>query len=112
MWFFSGKKTRATVIWGTRPKGLDHTTELDKHALLHKLQHELLCNYSTPCVDGDFHAADLLVDVLHELDDEIDQLVLPQLLQVCVSHEKTDVVSLGKQRAWEKGKRTENMVDT
>lgn len=50
--------------------------------LLHKLQHELLGNYSSPRVDGDFHAADLLVDVFHELDNEIDQLVLPQLLQV------------------------------
>ncbi len=83
---------------GQHPKGIDHTTELDKHALLNKLQHELLCNYSTPCVDGDFHAADLLVDVFHELDNEIDQLVLPQFLQVCVRHEKTDIISLSKQR--------------
>lgn len=61
---------------------------------LHKLQHELLGNYSSPCVDGDFHAADLLVDVFHELDNEIDQLMLPQLLQVRVSHKEADVESL------------------
>ena len=62
--------------------------------LLHKLKHKLLRNYSPPCVDGDFHAADLLVDILHKLDNEIDQLVLPQLLQVRVSHQKADIESL------------------
>lgn len=61
---------------------------------LHKLKHELLCNNSSPRVDGDFHATDFLVDVFHELDNEIDQLMLPQLLQVRVSHEEADVESL------------------
>lgn len=76
--------------------GLKSTND---NTLLHKLQHELLRNYSPPGIDCDFHAADLLVDVFHELDDEIDQLMLPQLLQVRVSHEKADIESLHTQRA-------------
>lgn len=51
-----------------------HTTTT---ASLHKLQHVLLSDYSSPRVNGDFHAADLLIDVFHELDNEIDELVLP-----------------------------------
>lgn len=44
---------------------------------LDKLQHKLLGNYSSPCIDGDLHTTDLFVDVFHELDDEVNQLVLP-----------------------------------
>lgn len=61
---------------------------------LHKLQHKLLGNYSSPCIDGDLHTTDLFVDVFHELDDEVNQLVLPQFLQVGVSHKEADIVSL------------------
>lgn len=75
-------------------------------ALMHELQHELLRNYSAPGVDGDFHATDLLVDVFHELHNEVNQLVLPQLFQVSVSHKKADIEALakktrdGEKRAW------------
>lgn len=61
---------------------------------LNKLQHKLLGNYSSPCINGDLHTTDLFVDVFHELNDEVNQLVLPQFLQVGVSHEEADIVSL------------------
>lgn len=65
---------------------------------LNKLQHELLGDHTSSCVDGDLHTTDLLVDVFHELYDEIDELVLPQLLQMCMSHQEADIVPLGNQR--------------
>lgn len=68
--------------------------ECSYSSLLHKLQHELLSNNSPPCVDRDLHAADLLVDVFHKLDDEINQLVLPEFFQVGVGDEEADVETL------------------
>ena len=97
-------QTRAQNIWiantGERDRDLNLDVvflSVDYFSLLssvHELQHELLSDYSSPCVDGDLHPTNLLVDIFHELDDEIDQLVLPQFLQVSMGHEKADVVSL------------------
>lgn len=58
------------------------------------MKHELLSNNSPPCIDRDLHAADLLVDVFHKLDDEINQLVLPELFQVRVGDEEADIEPL------------------
>lgn len=58
------------------------------------MQHELLSNNSPPCIDRDLHAADFLVDVFHKLDDEINQLVLPELFQVRVGDEEADIEPL------------------
>lgn len=62
--------------------------------LLDKLQHHLLGDNSPPRVDSYLHAADLLVDILHELDDEIYELVFPHPLQMRMGHQKADMVSL------------------
>jgi hypothetical protein len=47
-------------------------------------------------VDGQFHLVDLLVDLLHELNDEVYQLVLVHLLRVLVGDQEADVVALNK----------------
>lgn len=66
------------VAMQSKRTGNSHGVPLTKPALpnsallLHKLQHKLLSNYSSPGVDGDLHAADLFVDIFHELDNEID----------------------------------------
>lgn len=41
----------------------------------------------------ELHLGDLLVDLLHELDDKVDELVLEHLLGVEVGHEERDVVA-------------------
>ena len=46
--------------------------------------------------DEEFHFRDLLVDLLHKLDDEINQLVLQQLFRVEVGYQKGDVITLGR----------------
>ena len=55
---------------------------------------ELLCDDTGPGVDRQLHLADLLVDLLHEVDDEVHQLVLVHLLRVEVGDEKTDIITL------------------
>lgn len=42
----------------------------------------------------ELHLGNLLVDLLHELDDEVDELVLQQLLGVEVSNQEGNVVAL------------------
>mgnify|MGYP006876346441 CR=1 FL=1 len=56
-----------------------------------QLAHEFGRNDTCTSVDGNFHSVDLLVNVLHELDDEIHQLVLPHLLQVGVGNQERNV---------------------
>lgn len=50
------------------------------------------CSRST--VDCQLHTADFTVDLLHELNDEIHQLVLPHVLAVEICDQETDVVAL------------------
>lgn len=64
---------------------------------------ELLSDNSGPGVDGQLHLTDLLVDLLHEMDDKIHQLVLVHLLCVEISDEKADVIALGKSKRRGKG---------
>ena len=45
-------------------------------------------------VDGQLHLVDLLVDLLHEVNDEVHQLVLEHLLRVHVGDEEADVIVL------------------
>ena len=42
----------------------------------------------------EFHLGNLLVNLLHELDDKVDKLVLQHLLGVEIGDEEGDVVSL------------------
>lgn len=49
---------------------------------LNKSLQELLGGETSPGVHGHLHLAYLLVDLLHELDDEVNQLVLPHVLGV------------------------------
>ena len=63
--------------------------------LTHPLE-KLLCAYSRPGVDAELHLRDLLVNLLHELDDEVDQLVPVHLVRVEVGDEEADVVPLDR----------------
>ena len=56
----------------------------------HALEVSLTGNTSTS-VNRKLHLADLLVDVLHELDDEVDELVLEHGLGMGVGDEEADV---------------------
>lgn len=49
---------------------------------LDELKHQLLRNNSPSGIDRDFHAANLLVNILHELDDEVYELMFPHFLQM------------------------------
>ena len=40
------------------------------------------------------HFGDLLVNVLHELDDKVDELVLEVRLNVCIGQQKANVIAL------------------
>lgn len=55
---------------------------------------EFLGDDASPGVDRQLHLADLLVDLLHEVDDEVHQLVFVHLLRVEVGDQEADVVSL------------------
>ncbi len=59
---------------------------------------ELLSNDTGPGIDGQFHLADLLVDLLHEVDDKVHQLVLVHLLRVEVGDQEANIISLKSQR--------------
>jgi hypothetical protein len=55
---------------------------------------ELLSDDTGPGIDRQLHLTDLLVDLFHEMDDEVHQLVLVHLLCVEVGDEETDVIAL------------------
>lgn len=55
---------------------------------------ELLGTDPGPGVDAELHLGDLFVDLLHEVDDEVDQLVAVHLLRVKVGDQEADVVAL------------------
>lgn len=55
---------------------------------------ELLGNDTGPGVHRKFHLADFLVDLLHEVDDEIHQLVFVHLLRVEVGNQEANIISL------------------
>ena len=56
---------------------------------------ELLSYDTSPGIDRQLHLTDLLVDLLHEVDYKVHQLV--HLLRVEVGDEKADVISLGRE---------------
>lgn len=45
-------------------------------------------------IDSKSHVGDLTVNLLHELNDEVNQFVLVHALGVSIGHQETDVVSL------------------
>lgn len=55
---------------------------------------EFLGDDTGPGVNGKFHLADLLVDLLHEVDDVVHQLVFVHLLRVEVGNQEANIVSL------------------
>lgn len=55
---------------------------------------EFLSHNASSGVDRQLHLADLLVDLLHKVDDKVHQFVLVHLLRVEVCDKKADVVAL------------------
>lgn len=55
---------------------------------------EALGYETSSCVQEELHLRDLLVHILHELDDEVHQLVLQHLLGVEVGDEEGNVIAL------------------
>jgi hypothetical protein len=54
-----------------------------------------LCDYSGPGVQAQFHFRNLLVYVLHKLNDKVDKFVLEHRLSVEVGDQERDIVALG-----------------
>ena len=72
-----------------------------------ELLEELFGARAGPRVDGQLHVADLLVDVLHERDYKVDELVPVHLLGMEVGDEEADVVVLQSEqkaspRVWQR----------
>lgn len=57
---------------------------------------ELLCNDTSSCIDRQFHLADLLIDLLHKVDDKVHQLMFIHLLRVEVGNQKANVIALNR----------------
>ena len=55
---------------------------------------EALSYETSSCVQEELHLRDLLVHILHELDDKVHQLVLQHLLGVEVGDEERNVIAL------------------
>lgn len=55
---------------------------------------EFLSDDTGPGVNGQLHLADLLVDLLHEVDDVVHQLVFVHLLRVEVGNQEANIVPL------------------
>lgn len=55
---------------------------------------ELLGDDAGPGVNGQFHLTDFLVDLLHEVDDKVHQLVFVHLLRVEVGNQEANIISL------------------
>ena len=64
--------------------------------LLDKFLQVGLSHNTRTSVNGQLHVADLLVDICHELNDEVHKLVLEHALGVEVGDQETDVITLGK----------------
>ncbi len=69
-------------------------TANDLCLFLHELFQEGLSDNTSPCVHGQLHLADLLVDILHELDYEIHNLVLEHRFSVEVGNQEGNVITL------------------
>ena len=55
---------------------------------------EALSHETGSCVQEELHLRDFLVDVLHELDDKVDQLVLQHLFGVEVCDQERNIIAL------------------
>ena len=65
-------------------------------SLRHKRFHKLRCHNSSPSIDSNLHAVNLLVNVLHELDDEVDEFRSNHSFEMDVSDEEGNVVAMKK----------------
>ena len=59
-----------------------------------KLFEELFGTCARPRVHRELHVADLLVDIFHERDDEVDELVAVHELRMSICDQKTDIIVL------------------
>lgn len=57
---------------------------------------EFFGNDTGPGINGQFHLAYLLVDFLHEVDNEVHQLVFVHLLRVEVGNQEANIISLNR----------------
>ena len=64
------------------------------HPHSRKLLKKLRCDNTTARVNAKLHGTNLPVDILHELDDKVNELVLEHRLCMCVGYEKRQRVSL------------------
>lgn len=55
---------------------------------------EFFGNDTGPGINRKFHLTDLLVDLLHEVDDKVHQLVFVHLLRVEVGNQEANIISL------------------
>jgi len=55
---------------------------------------ELFSGDASSWVDGKLHLTDLLINLLHEVNDEVNQLVFVHLLCVEVCYQEADVIAL------------------
>jgi hypothetical protein len=61
-----------------------------------ELLEEGLCDNTSTSIDGKLELADLLVDILHELDQKVDEFVLEECLSVSVGDQEAYIVVLYK----------------
>lgn len=73
--------------------GLFWTTIRENKKETHSFE-KLFAAYACSCIHSQLHLADFLVDLLHEVNDEVDQFVLVHLLCVEVRDQETNVVTL------------------
>lgn len=59
---------------------------------------ELLSYDASPGVNREFHLTNFLVDLLHEVDDKVHQLVFVHLLCVEVGNQEANIISLQREK--------------
>lgn len=97
---------RAAVSWRVFAshgphQSIDRSVKLQRVSILPELEsgntyrcQEALGHETGPCVQEKLHLRDLLVNIFHELNDKVDQLVLQHLFRVEVRNQERDVIAL------------------
>lgn len=107
---FLGRDVTLSSVMGQGGSGHKGHTGFEPHTPLPKSEtpppiseshilKELLCHDAGPGIDREFHLTDFLVNLLHEMDDKVHQLVLVHLLRVEVCDQEADVIALPKREA-------------
>ncbi len=65
---------------------------------------EFLCDVSGSGIDGHFELGDFFIDLLHEMNDKVDQFDSRHSLRVKIRYQKTNIIVLKKWRMNEKKK--------